>query len=124
MRQISINRRSNRILYNVTVSVEPLIYAAWLDFMRKNHIPKIFSTGCFSGYKICRMLDEKAESNTVAIQYFADSIDEFEKYQREFAPKLQKEYLAEFGETAPAFRTVLQAIEEGEVIGSSEISPN
>ena len=70
------------------------------------------------------MLDEKAESNTVAIQYFADSIEEFEKYQREFAPKLQKEYLAEFGETAPAFRTVLQAIEEGEVIGSSEISPN
>jgi len=124
MRQISINHRSNRILYNVTISVEPLIYAAWLDFMRKNHIPKIFSTGCFSGYKICRMLDEKAESNTVAIQYFADSIDEFEKYQREFAPKLQKEYLAEFGETAPAFRTVLQAIEEGEVIGSSEISPN
>ena len=124
MRQISINHRSNRILYNVTISVEPLIYAAWLDFMRKNHIPKIFSTGCFSGYKICRMLDEKAEINTVAIQYFADSIDEFEKYQREFAPKLQKEYLAEFGETAPAFRTVLQAIEEGEVIGSSEISPN
>jgi len=124
MRQISINHRSNRILYNVTISVEPLIYAAWLDFMRKIHIPKIFSTGCFSGYKICRMLDEKAESNTVAIQYFADSIDEFEKYQREFAPKLQKEYLAEFGETAPAFRTVLQAIEEGEVIGSSEISPN
>jgi len=124
MRQISINRRSNRILYNVTVSVEPLIYAAWLGFMREKHIPKIFSSGCFSGYKICRMLDENTETYTLAIQYFADSIDEFEKYQREFAPKLQGEYIAEFGESAPAFRTVLHAIEEGEVIGSNDISPN
>ena len=122
MRQISINRRSNRILYNVTMSVEPLIYEAWLDFMRKNHIPKIFSSGCFSGYKICRMLDENTENYTVAIQYFANSIDEFEKYQHEYAPKLQREFLAEFGELAPAFRTVLHAIEEGEVIGSKEIS--
>ena len=124
MRQISINRRSNRILYNVTICVEALIYAGWLDFMRKNHIPKIFSTGCFSGYKICRMLDENTDTYTVAIQYFADSIDEFEKYQREFAPSLQKEYLAKFGESAPAFRTVLHAIEEGEVNGSSETYPN
>mgnify|MGYP003336293035 CR=1 FL=1 len=122
MRQISINHRSNRILYNVTVSVEALIYADWLSFMRENHIPKIFSTECFSGYKICRIVDESSENYTVAIQYFADSIDEFEKYQHEYAPKLQREYLAEFGELAPAFRTVLHAIEEGEVIGSKEIS--
>ncbi|MFZ9055392.1 MAG: DUF4286 family protein [Flavobacteriales bacterium] len=112
------------MLYNVTICVEALIYAGWLDFMRTNHIPKIFSTGCFSGYKICRMLDENTETYTVAVQYFADSIDEFEKYQREFAPTLQKEYLAEFGESAPAFRTVLHAIEEGEVNGSSETYPN
>lgn len=124
MRQISINRRSNRILYNVTISVEALIYADWLEFMRKNHIPKIFSTGCFSGYKICRILDESEESYTLAIQYFADSLDNFEKYQNEFAQSLQKEYLVQFGERAPAFRTVLQAIEEGEVISTEEISQN
>ena len=70
------------------------------------------------------MLDENTDTYTVAIQYFADSIDEFEKYQREFAPSLQKEYLAKFGESAPAFRTVLHAIEEGEVNGSSETFPN
>jgi len=124
MRQISINRRSNRILYNVTISVEALIYADWLDFMRKNHIPKIFSTGCFSGYKICRMLDESSETYTLAIQYFANSMDDFDKYRREFAPILQREYLAEFGEAAPAFRTVLHAIEEGEVDSLGETFPN
>ena len=124
MRQISINRRSNRILYNVTISVEALIYADWLEFMRKNHIPKIFSTGCFSGYKICRIIDESEETYTLAIQYFADSLDNFEMYQKKFAPSLQKEYLVQFGESAPAFRTVLQAIEEGEVISTEEISQN
>lgn len=122
MRQISINRRSNRILYNVTVSVEALIYADWLTFMRENHIPEIFSTGCFSGYKICRIIDESSETYTVAIQYFADNLEKFEEYKDKFAPILQQEYLQKFGESAPAFRTVLHAIEEGEVIGEEPTS--
>ena len=122
MRQISINRRSNRILYNVTVSVEALIYADWLTFMRENHIPEIFSTGCFSGYKICRIIDESKETNTIAIQYFADDLKQFEVYQEKYASILQQEYLQRFGESAPAFRTVLHAIEEGEVIGEEPTS--
>ena len=122
MRQISINRRSNRILYNVTVSLEASIYAEWLAFMREEHIPKILSTGCFSGYKICRMVDETIESNTVAMQYFAANSEKFRIYQTQFAPDLQEEYIARFGSSAPAFRTVLYALEEGEVV--SDIDPS
>ena len=124
MRQISINRRSNRILYNVTVSLEASIFPEWLAFMRENHIPKIFSTGCFSGYKICRIIDQSEESYSVAVQYFAVDEDNFRNYTTKYAPALQKEYIARFGSSAPAFRTVLHALEEGEVVSEIEPSKN
>lgn len=124
MRQISINRRSNRILYNVTVSVDAAVFQEWLGFMRTDHIPKIFSTGCFSGYKVCKMLDESSDNYTVAMQYFADTVEQFEQYQKQFAAPLQKEYIQKFGQSAPAFRTVLHALEEGEVVSDIEASKN
>ena len=124
MRQISINRRSNRILYNVTVSLEASIFPEWLAFMREDHIPKIFATGCFSGYKICRIIDESTENYSVAAQYFAVDEERFRIYTARFAPALQKEYVARFGSSAPAFRTVLHAVEEGEVVSEIEPSKN
>ena len=124
MRQISINRRSNRILYNVTVSVDAANFQQWLGFMRTEHIPKIISTGCFSGYKICKMLDESSDNYTIAVQYFADSVENFERYQKQFAAPLQKEYIQNFGSSAPAFRSVLHALEEGEVVSEIEPSKN
>ena len=124
MRQISINRRSNRILYNVTVSLEASIFPEWLAFMREDHIPKIFATGCFSGYKICRILDESTENFSVAVQYFAVDAEKFKIYTAQLAPALQKEYVARFGSSAPAFRTVLHALEEGEVVSELEPSKN
>ena len=124
MRQISINRRSNRILYNVTVSLEASIFPEWLTFMRDDHIPKIFATGCFSGYKICRIIDESTENYSVAVQYFAVDEERFRIYTVKFAPTLQKEYMAQFGSDAPAFRTVLHVLEEGEVVAEPEPSKN
>lgn len=124
MRQISINRRSNRILYNVTVSLEASIFPEWLGFMRDEHIPKIFSTGCFSGYKICRIIDQSEETYSVAVQYFAVNQEKFNLYTSRFAPAFQKEYVERFGSSAPVFRTVLHALEEGEVVSELEPSKN
>ena len=124
MRQISINHRSNRILLNVTVSLEASSFPAWLTFMRDDHIPKIFATGCFSGYKICRILDESTENYSVAMQYFAIDEEKFKIYTAQYAPALQKEYVARFGSSAPAFRTVLHALEEGEIVSELEPSIN
>ncbi len=122
MRQISFNRRSNRILYNITISLEARIFPEWLAFMKENHIPKVFETGCFSGYKICRIIDESTKNYSVSLQYFAVNEEKFRLYSKEFAPSLQMEYSARFGSNAPAFTTVLHALEEGEI--ASEIEPS
>lgn len=70
------------------------------------------------------MVDETSESCTVAVQYFSVNSDKFRIYQTQFAPDLQEEYLARFGSIAPAFRTVLHALEEGEVVSDINRSEN
>ena len=116
MRQISINRRSNRVLYNITISVDSLKYEGWLVFMREEHIPKIFSSLCFESYRICKIIGEEAGGTAVAVQYVAYSTKSFEKYNMEFAPKLQAEYQKRFGASAVAYRTTLEILEEGHLV--------
>ena len=70
------------------------------------------------------MVDETTKSYTVAVQYFSVNSDKFRIYQTQFAPDLQEEYLARFGSIAPAFRTVLHALEEGEVVADINRSEN
>jgi hypothetical protein len=106
------------------MSLEAGIFPDWLAFMREDHIPKIFATGCFSGYKICRIVDESSENFSVAVQYFAVDSAKFQQYMEQFSPSLQREYTAKFGTEAPAFRTVLHALEEGEVVPEFDPSQN
>ena len=85
---------------------------------------KNFRDQLFSGYKICRILDESTENYSVSVQYFAVDEEKFRIYTAQFAPSLQREYIARFGSSAPAFRTVLHALEEGEVVSELEPSKN
>ena len=118
MRQISINRRSNRVLYNVTISVDSLKYAEWLRFMTENHIPKIFSSNCFESYRICKIIGEEAGGIAVAVQYVAVSMEALQQYNTHFAPTLQAEHQEHFGDSVASFRTNLQILEEGYMIDS------
>jgi hypothetical protein len=119
LRQISINRRSNRVLYNVTISVDSLKYEEWLLFMREEHIPKIFSSLCFESYRICKIIGEEAGGTAVAVQYVAYSTESFEKYNTVFAPRLQAEHQERFGASVAAYRTTLEIIEEGHLVDDS-----
>ena len=114
MRQIYINLRPNRVLYNVTISVDSLKYGEWVRFMREDHIPKVFSSGCFESYRICRIVGEESGGIGVAVQYVALSQSDLDRYLTEYAPTLKREHQEAFGEAAVAFRTVLAIMEEGE----------
>ena len=41
-----------------------------------------------------------------------DSLSSLQMYEAKFAPKLREEYLAKFSNDAPAFRTIMEEIEE------------
>ena len=63
---------------------------------------------------MCRIIDEQADSTTLAVQYVAHSSEHLKKYNTMYAPQLQKEHLEKFGNDAVAYRSVLEILEEGE----------
>ena len=99
------------ILYNVTVNVDSDLASEWLDWMKGHHIPKVISTGCFSGYKILRLLTEVENSGiTYSIQYQMKDLAAYEYYSREYAPALQREHSLKYEGKFVAFRTLLEDV--------------
>lgn len=99
------------IIYNVTVSVDMQIADDWLNWMKTQHIPDVMATGMFVENRILRVVTGENSGATYAIQYTCESHERLEEYQTRFAPELQKDHLAKYGDKAVAFRTVLEILE-------------
>ncbi len=100
------------IIYNVTLNVDESIHAEWLEWMKSKHIPDVMATGQFVESKILKLMTPSLEVGvTYAIQYTLNSMDDLEKYKREFSDKLQKETIEKYGGKFHAFRTVLETVE-------------
>ncbi|NUM50946.1 MAG: DUF4286 family protein [Flavobacteriales bacterium] len=101
------------IIYNVTISIDPSEHENWLEWMRNYHIPNVMQTGCFTHYKICKILSTQPDETgiTYAIQYTCNSINELNQYQEKFAGSLQKEHSEKYRGKFAAFRTILEIID-------------
>jgi hypothetical protein len=100
------------LLYNVTVCIDSNIYEDWIEWMKNTHIPEVLKTSCFSEARLSRVNGEEEGGFTFSIMYFASSQELYDRYQKEFAPALQKKHLEKFSGKFAAFRTVLNVIEE------------
>lgn len=99
------------IVYNVTVKVATHVAEDWLRWQLKEHGPKLISTGCFTGFKIHRLLEvDDAEGPTYTVQYFANSFSDYKQYQQEFASALQQEAYDRWGNLFIAFRTIMESV--------------
>jgi hypothetical protein len=98
------------IIYNVTVNVEDEIQEQWLSWMKEVHIPDVMSTGLFVENKICKVLGVDDEGTTYSVQYTCKNMDDYNRYQAEFAPRLQKEHSDKFREKFVAFRSLLEVV--------------
>ncbi len=98
-------------IYNVTIKVEPHRATEWLEWMRYIHIPKVLETGYFLENRICKIVNlEDPEDFTFAVQYTCATLEDYELYQKNSAPALQKEMPALFGDDAFAFRTLMEVL--------------
>ncbi|MEO8210901.1 MAG: DUF4286 family protein [bacterium] len=99
------------ILYNVTINIDDSVHDEWLRWMKSEHIPEVLATGLFTGNKIFKIISkEKEEGNTYSIQYFLNSIDDYEKYLNEYASKLQTEHSEKYKDKFIAFRTLMESV--------------
>ena len=98
------------ILYNVTVNIDEAVHDEWLTWMKEVHIPDVLNTGMFFDNKICRIHAEEQGGKSYSIQYLARSWEDYNRYQDEFAPKLQQEHTAKYQGKFAAFRTILEVL--------------
>lgn len=98
------------ILYNVTINVEDDVHERWLEWMKAEHLPMVMATGKFLKFTMFRMLDRQEDETgvTYAVQYLANSMQEYLEYQQHYAPALQEETRKYFEGKFVAFRTLLE----------------
>ena len=99
------------IIYNVTISIDKDVENHWLDWMKNTHIPDVMQKELFIDCKISKVLEEAVSGgHTYAIAYSCKNMHNYEKYQNEFAPKLQAEHTNKFAGKFAAYRTLLEVV--------------
>lgn len=99
------------ILYNVTVNVDEAIAAEWVNWMKGHHMPEVMATGCFEDSRIFRLLSAEEQGGlTYAVQYFAASMEDYERYQENYAAALQADHINRYKDRFVAFRTLLETV--------------
>ena len=97
------------IIYNVTVKVENEIAQDWLAWMKQEHIPDLMSTGLFIDSRLCRLLEQDdSEGITFIAQYFLDTMENYQTYISEHAPRMREKGFERFGSRFIAFRTLMK----------------
>jgi hypothetical protein len=106
------------IIYNVTIKVDASIADAWLQWLLNEHIPDVMHTGCFSSYRVVRLLEvDDSEGPTYAIQYDAGSRADYNRYIQLHATLLRDKSYAKWGDRFIAFRSVMQEVEHSRDAG-------
>ncbi len=100
------------ILYNVTCKVDHSIAAAWLEWLRTEHIPDMTGTGCFFKAVILRLLEtDETDGPTYAVQYYAESPARYQQYIGEFAATMRNRGREKWGDRVIAFRSVMEVVD-------------
>ena len=95
-------------IYNVTTKLNWGIHDEWIKWLKEFHVPDVMNTGCFTAYKIVRLLEaDEEEGPTYAVQYFADSKSDYTRYIELYAPAMRQAGVDKWGNNFIAFRSLL-----------------
>jgi len=93
------------------MQVERSIAESWLQWMQREHIPEVMSTGCFEKFQLVKLLDtDESESLTYAVQYYAVAQTELDRYLQEYTTELRKKSFEKWGDRFIAFRTIMEVV--------------
>jgi len=99
------------IIYNMTIKVDPSIHQGWLTWLKEEHIPAILNTGCFTNAKVLRLLEtDDSDGPTYAVQYYAESKAEYNRYMETFAGKMRQRSFEKWSDQFIAFSSVMQVV--------------
>lgn len=100
------------IIYNVTTKVSHPVAAAWLEWIKTEHIPDLVSTGCFTHAVILHLTEaDDGEGQTYAVQYHAESRALYNRYIEQYADEMRKKAITRWGDQVISFRTLMQVVD-------------
>ena len=99
------------IIYNVTSKVEHSIHEEWVKWMKEKHIPEVMSKGFFLKFQFVKVLEvDETDGVTYAIQYYANTKEDYQRYIDEFAAALRQDLLNTWGNKFAGFRSLMQVV--------------
>jgi Domain of unknown function (DUF4286) len=99
------------IVYNLSIKIAASVEKEWLQWQQQEHIPDVMASGWFTEFKFYKLLEQDdTDHATYVVQYFADSLKEYNNYIEQNAPLLRKKILDKWGDKFIAFRTVMEAV--------------
>lgn len=97
------------IIYNVTIKIDLDVHDLWLRWMQDEHIPEMLETGYFFNHRMMRVLEEdQSDGITYAIEYHANSMQDYFDYLANEADRMRKQGLDRFPGKFVAHRTLLR----------------
>jgi hypothetical protein len=98
-------------IYNVTIKLDGSIHESWVQWMSEVHIPEIMNTGCFEKFQFAKLLDiDDSEGPTYAVQYYAISKAQYNRYIDLYAGQMRKASTDKWGNRFIAFRTLMEVV--------------
>jgi hypothetical protein len=103
---------SAMIIYSVTILIKKEVEDSWLEWMQKTHIKDVMDTGYFTDWEMQKQLipEISADESAYIINYKSLSLDQYNEYLKNEAPRLQKEHTDKFSGKFRATRAVYQII--------------
>ena len=97
------------LVYSVSVNIVKDASQEWLDWMKSIHIPEVMATGCFTNFKLCKVIEPAQEDASVTynVQYSCLKPETLDLYFEEFAPSLQKKHTDRYEGKFFAVRSIL-----------------
>jgi hypothetical protein len=72
----------------------------------------VIDTGCFTSAKLLRLLEiDDEEGPTYAVQFFAESKSDYNRYIELYAEKMKQKSFDKWGNQFIAFRSVMQTVQ-------------
>lgn len=99
------------IVYQVTVTINAEAETNWSEWMSLVHIPDVLRTGCFLDCRMHKVTDAAAADPTYVMLYRCRMIEDFHRYQRDYAPSLQKVHADRYEGRFRGARLILEELD-------------
>jgi hypothetical protein len=99
-------------IFNITTKVDNSIAEDWLRWQKEEYIPEVLSTNYFNNFKLFYLMNQdESEGITYVLQFFADTIFNYDSYIKIFAEVHQQKTFKRWNSNFIVFTSLLKSVQ-------------